>query len=237
MENKAMLNTIVEDAIKVVTDPAGFYRDMKKTGGFADPVIFVLVMAVIMGIVIAIFSLFGIGMVGVMAAGFGAIIIMPIFAVIGSFIGATVMFVIWKLMGSGESYETAYRCVAYAAALYPITAVLGLVPYLGSVVGVIWGMYLMIIASTQVHGLNQKTAYTVFGILGALMVVVSIGNEMASRKMSSVMQDMEEQFGNIDEQLEQSGEMTPEQAGKAMGEFLKGFSEAAGGKDDSATKE
>jgi uncharacterized membrane protein YdjX (TVP38/TMEM64 family) len=43
-----------------------------------------------------------------MGAGFGAIIFMPIAVAIGSFIGAAILFVIWKLMGSQEDYETAY---------------------------------------------------------------------------------------------------------------------------------
>ena len=220
MENKAKLDNILQDAIKVITNPVGFYRELPKTGGFANPVIFLLVMAVIMGIVIAIFSLIGVGAVGAMSAGFGAIIVMPISALIGSFIGAGILFVVWKLMGSSESYETAYRCGAYSAAIHPITTVLGLIPYIGTVVGVVWGTYLMITASIEVHQLKRNTAYTVFGILGALLVVMNLSTESATRQMTSHVEELEKQTG-------QSGEMTPEQAGKAMGEFIKGMGDTA----------
>ena len=37
---------------------------------------------------------------------------------------------------------------------------------------------------------------------------------------------MSSKFEGLQKQFEQSGEMTPEQAGKAVGDFLKGFSEA-----------
>ncbi len=226
MGNRSKLNNVLQDAIKVITNPVGFYRNMPKTGGFADPVIFVLVMAVMMGLLIAIFSLFGASVIGAMAAGFSALIFMPIFALVGSFIGAAILFVIWKLMGSSESYETAYRCVAYAAAIYPIMAVLGLIPYIGTLVGIAWGVYLMIVASIEVHQLNRKTAYTVFGILGALLIVMNLGSEMAARKMTAKVEGLEKQFEGITKQLEQSADKTPEQMGKDIGDFIKGLGNA-----------
>ncbi|MBL4851344.1 MAG: YIP1 family protein [Gammaproteobacteria bacterium] len=226
MGSRSKLDNVLQDVIKVITNPVGFYRNMPKTGGFADPVIFVLVMAVTMGFLIAVFSLFGAGVIGAMAAGFSALIFMPIFALVGSFIGAAILFVIWKLMGSGESYETAYRCVAYAAAIYPIMAVLGLIPYIGTLIGIAWGMYLMISASIEVHQLNQKTAYTVFGILGALLIVMNLGSEMATRKMTAKVEGLEKQFEGITKQLEQSADKTPEQMGKDIGDFIKGLGNA-----------
>ncbi len=235
MENRAQLNNILKDAVHVLTDPAGFYRDMPKTGGFADPLIFVVVMAVLMGLAAALFSLFGASMVGSIAAGFGALFFVPIMAVLGSFIGAAILFVIWKLMGSAESYETAYRCIAYSAAVYPVTAVLGLIPYLGTIVGVALGIYLMINASIQVHKLERQTTYIVFGVIGAIMLATNLGSEIAGRRMVSEVEQLEEQFGGI-QGLEDLENMTPEEAGKAMGEFFRGLSEAAGEIDNGETK-
>lgn len=231
MESKANLNSVVEDAKNVITNPAEFYRSMAKTGGFVDPVIFLVVMAFITGIIVSILSMVGLGMVGGMAVGVGAVIMMPIFALIGSFIGGAILFVIWKLMGSDEPYETAYRCIAYAAAIYPITAVVAIVPYIGSLVGVVWGMYLMINASIEVHKLASQTAYMVFGILGALLVVFNLSSEIATRKMQSQLKGMTKQFEGVGKQLEDAGEMTPEEAGKAVGDFLKGFEKATQDKD------
>ena len=82
----------------------------------------------------------------------------PFFAVIGSFIGAAVMFVIWKLMGSEQNFEAAYRCVAHATAIYPVMAVVGLIPYIGTVIGVVWGFYLMYCDSTQVPKIDAGKA-------------------------------------------------------------------------------
>ena len=129
MEGQSNIVTLFQQAVKVITSPGEFYRAMQKTGGFADPLIFVLVMAAIAGLEIALFSLFGASVIGTVAAGYGAVIFLPLTAAIGSFIGAALVFVVWRLMGSDENYETAYRCIAYAAAIYPITVLIGLLPY------------------------------------------------------------------------------------------------------------
>lgn len=210
------LSRVIDDAKKVITQPVDFYRGMPKTGGYAEPLIFVLVMALATGIVLTFFSFFGGGRMGGMSMGWAAVIMLPIMALLGSFIGAAIMFVIWKLMGSEQSYETAFRCVAYATAIYPITAVISLVPYLGTIIAVVWVTYLMVIASTEVHNRARNTALIVFGILGLLMLMFNISGEMAARRFESQLEHMGQSMQNLED-------MSPEEAGKAMGEFLKGM--------------
>ena len=83
------IGTVIGQAIKVITNPLGFYRNMSKSGGYSEPVIFLLVMAVTSGLVTALLAL--INMLPVPAgAGFGMIIILPIAALIGSFVGAAI---------------------------------------------------------------------------------------------------------------------------------------------------
>jgi hypothetical protein len=227
MDNQAKLSTIITNALKIIRNPVEFYQTMPKSGGLVDPMIFVLIMAVIMGLESAIFSLFGMGAVGAMTAGLGAIIILPVSAVIGSFIGAAILFVIWRLMGSSENYETAYRCTAYISAIYPITALIGLIPYVGIIVGVAWGMYLLVTASIEVHQLSSKTTYIVFCILAAILIVTNISAEIATRQMISDVEGLQKKFGKIGKQFQDSDEMTPEQAGKAMGDFFKALEQTA----------
>lgn len=223
MENGPSFNLskVIEDAISVITQPVDFYRNTSKSGGFADPAIFVIVIAVIAALIFSIFSLFGGGRFA--AAGLALLIIMPIMMLISTFIYAAIMFIIWKLMGSENNYETAYRCVAYSSAIFPIVALITLIPYLGSIIGVLWGMYLMVIASTEVHELNKNTALIVFGILGFIGVIMNISSERAARNMEQQMGKFEKQMGKS---MEDMSDMTPEEAGKAVGEFLRGFEEA-----------
>jgi hypothetical protein len=221
------LGVLIDVARQVITKPADFYRGMDKSGGFQKPLIFVLVMAVAMALLTTVLSFAGLGQVGAMAVGITTLIVMPIAAIIGSFIGAAIMFVIWKLMGSDEDYETAYRCVAYAAAIFPITSVIGIVPYIGSIVSIVWWMYLMTIASTLVHARREQTAFAVFGILGAILVMTNISGERQARRMQAEFEGMSETLGeSFGGALEGMEDMSPEERGQAMGEFLRGLQEA-----------
>ena len=113
--------------------------------------------------------------------------------------------------------NSASRYVTYF--IYPVTALLGFVPYLGSIIGIAWGMYLMFLATKEVHQLNEKTASMVFGILGLLLIVSNISSEMAARRMATNLEKMAPAMENIQN-------MEPEEAGKIVGEFLKGLEKA-----------
>ncbi|MGE0472826.1 MAG: YIP1 family protein [Nitrospirales bacterium] len=214
-----MIPDILEKARTVLTAPADFYRQMPKSGGFLDPILFLIVMAVVGAIILVACGFLGLGPMGALGVGIGSMIFMPVMAIIGSFIGGAIMFVIWKFMGTQEPFETAYRCVAFASAIYPVTALFGLLPYLGSIVGIAWGFYLMFIATKEVHHLNEKTASMVFGILGLILMISNISSEMAARRMST-------EFEKISPALENIQNMEPEEAGKMVGEFLKGLEKA-----------
>jgi hypothetical protein len=233
------LDTVIADAKAVLTGPMAFYERMATTGGLAEPAIFAAVMGAVSGLIIAVLSLIGFGAVGAMAAGFVAIFIMPIVAVIGSFIGGAVMFVIWKLMGSERSFEASYRSVAHATALYPVNALIGLVPYLGTIVGLLWGFYLMYCATLKVHAISEGKARLVLGILAGVMLFFQVGAEITTRNMQANMEAQVEEMGasmeDFGKAMEKLGttmeganpeEMTPEEAGKAVGDFFRGMSEA-----------
>ena len=74
----------------------------------------------------------------------------------------------------------------------------------------------MVVASMEVHHFPQRTAYVVFGILGIFFVTTNLSSEIAHRRMAS---DLERMGGNL-KQLEK---MSPEEAGEAVGKFLKGL--------------
>jgi hypothetical protein len=108
-------------AVRIVTAPAEFFREMPKTGGFLEPLVFSGVMGLAASIIQAIWSLLGFGYGGQAQSGlasiFLSIIYMPVIFAISSFIGAAIVFYIWKLMRSTENYEVSYRCMAYLMAL------------------------------------------------------------------------------------------------------------------------
>jgi len=227
---------IPKTAVAVITSPAEFFRGMPKTGGFVEPLVFMVAMGIVGGIINAVISLLGLSVVAGMAAGVASIVVMPIAVAIGGFIGAAILFVIWKLMGSNESYETAYRCCAYMAAISPITAVLNAIPYAGVVISILISTYFIVIASVEVHNIPSNKAWIVFGIIGAIFILMGISSQLAARRLTSEaakmqeaskalqeqaakameqnaaqMQQAADAMKKAQEQMQQQGQMTPEQ--------------------------
>ena len=188
---------IVGQAIKVITNPVGFYRTMSKGGGYMEPLIFLVVLSVTAGVVSSVLSFVGTGYRGMLGGGVMSFLFVPIFAVIFGFIGAGILHVIWKIMGSRRGFETTYRCVAYSAAISPVMAVLNLIPGIGTFVSSLWPMALMAIASIHVHDRGKKASWSVFGALAAFSLVINMAVEEASQDMAgdleSMRQMMEEQ--------------------------------------------
>jgi hypothetical protein len=179
-------------AIQVITNPIGFYQQMPRSGGLLDPLIFMVVLSVVAGVLSAVLSTMGLGLGGAMAGGLIAIIMVPIFVVIFGFVGAGIAYVIWNIMGSQENFETAFRCVAYTAAIAPITAILKVIPYLGSFASALWPMALLAIASIHVHRRSKQASWVVFGVIGAILALISVSGEHTSRQLMSGMDDWQE---------------------------------------------
>ncbi len=212
---------ILKTAIEVVTKPVGFFRGMPISGGFTEPLIFIVSLGVVAGILQAILAIVGLSFAASFLMAIASIIIVPVLVAIFGFVSAAILFFIWKIMGSEQSFETAYRCGAYAGGIVPITTVLSVIPYLGPVVGLIWMTYLLVVASVEVHKLSPKTAWIVFGAICTFFALASISSQFASRRITKEMT----KWG---EKMEKMEDMTPEEAGKTMGEFLKGLEEGIG---------
>lgn len=188
-ESKATLQTylkgFIDLAIKLVVNPVGFYQDMHKTGGLIEPMLYVI-MAALLGVVInSVESSISYG-AGIHDLGMMAIwlIIAPMIAAILSFFVAAICFAIWTFTGSEESYETSYRCLAYTHILLPITILLSILPYLG-LLGIAWWLYLMVIATREVHKISIKPALLIFGAIAALSGLVyhsSVSSNIRSKE-------------------------------------------------------
>ncbi|HMK77779.1 MAG TPA: Yip1 family protein [Thermodesulfobacteriota bacterium] len=207
----SILASTQKTAMSVLTSPSAFFREMPKTGGFVEPLIFMVIMGIIGGLIQTIFSIVGLHF-GIMAMSVWSIILFPIYIVIGGFIGAAILFVIWKLLGSQESYETAYRCGAYISVLMPIITVLGLIPYLGSAIGIALYVYFLVIASVEVQKIPSQKAWLVFGIIGAISIILSISGQITARKYSrdanKFREKMEETSKAMRKQAEQMQKQT-----------------------------
>jgi beta-lactamase regulating signal transducer with metallopeptidase domain len=134
------------------------------------------------GLLQSILSVFRFQVGAGMAMGLGSVIILPIMIGIFGFVGAAILFLIWKLMGSRESYETAYRCGAYIGVLTPISVLLHLIPFVGAAGSVLLMTFFLVTASVAVHDIPSRKAWLVFGIIGGLLVFFSVSAEFAARR-------------------------------------------------------
>jgi hypothetical protein len=171
---------LIDNAVDVVTRPATFFRAMSRSGGFASPFLFLLMIGALTGLVNVAISPFIAHQTFVLALASVALI--PLMLAIFGFVVAAFLFLVWKVMGSNESYETSYRCMAYAAAILPIAAVLGGIPYLGTAIVVFWWMLLLVVASIHVHGMRQPVAVAVFGVLGVALLLLGLTAEFTARQ-------------------------------------------------------
>lgn len=185
---------IKDTAVQIIFQPTAFFSSMEKDGGFGQPVLFVAVMGVATALVSIALSLLGLGLQG-FGVSFGGIILFPIFMVIATFIMSGIVFLIWKLMGSRENFQTAFRCYAYLAAITPLTTALNAIPVVGSLLGLAWLLWLIVIASVQVHGISPKKAWIVFGILTFLFALVSL-------RLQSRADDLEQRLHDYGQQSE-----------------------------------
>ena len=210
-----IVREIPTTAVRVITNATTFFREMPKTGGFIEPIIFAAGIGLASGVVTAILAIFGLGYAHSVGSAILYIILMPIFSPLFGFIGALILFIIWKILGSQESYETAYRCGAYVSAITPITTIINVIPYIGGIIGLLWMTYLIVIASSEVHNIDRKKAWIVFGIIFVILAIMGLTSEFAARRAKSRVEKYQREMGK------QFKDLTPEEAKKAAQEFLK----------------
>ncbi len=208
------VNRMIQTAIRVVTAPTPFFQAMPKTGGFGEPLVFAVAFGVLVGVLQFLVGLVGLPLTGMpgLGGGFAALILTPILVAVMSFVGAAVMFVLWKLLGSTETYETAYRCCAYMTAVFPLVFVVNLVPYLGILVGLGVSLYYTVAASVGAHGIPAKKAWTVFGILFALLALLNITGQIAARRLAGEAERMRIQAEETAKAMEKQAEAIRQQA-------------------------
>jgi hypothetical protein len=153
---------------RVMIDPVGFFSDMPTRGGIVEPLVFMAFMGVVVGVILAILSLTGLGPGGSFLVVFFSVILSPVLFTIVGFIIIFILYCIWNVMGSRESFEAALRCGAFSTAIAPAVTLIRLIPYVGSILGLAWTMYLLIVASTEVHQIEPKIAWMVFGAIWAV---------------------------------------------------------------------
>ncbi len=155
------MKKLFRNAIQVILHPVNFYRDMPKKGGYADPLLFLAVMFVLVYILEFAAGAFRLGSLELAWVNLQvqnnlllwlSAALLPL---AGSFVFSGMLYLIWKLMRSKESYETAHRCAAYGTAILPVVTLFVLIPVIYGLILFSWSHFLLFTMSEQVHKLPK----------------------------------------------------------------------------------
>lgn len=165
-----------DDAKSVIVEPSSFFAEADRDG-FGYPLKFAVISLVIAGVLSSISSLLWGSVFGsasfAIANALGSLIGTVIGGVIGLFIGAALIHIFVILFG-GEGYGRTFAVLAYATALSPLGALLGFIPILGALAGIVVGLYGLYVEVKGVeifHGLTTGRA----ALAVILPIVIIIG--------------------------------------------------------------
>ena len=193
-QERGFFNAFIETLTMVLTRPAEAFNVMKREGGLGEPLIYALIGGCVGGIVSFLFSL-GFQSIGLFAdknnslaamtgMGIGSvamIILLPLFLVIGLFIGSGIVQLCLMIVGgANHSFETTFRVLAFTQGS---TGPLQIVPVCGGVISVVWALVCNCIGLARAHETDTGRAVlavflplivccggltlVVFGVLGA----------------------------------------------------------------------
>ena len=157
---------------RVVLQPVDFFRGLRRQGDFVNPLVFAIICYEVSAILGGIIAL------ALGTQGFGgflfSIILAPIGAAIGLFIGAGIFhLLVMLIVGSPNSgYEGTFRVGAYVA-VTQLVSWLSAIPILGVLVGIlvfVYSVFLGVVGIREVHSTTTGKAALV-----VLIPVVVIG--------------------------------------------------------------
>jgi hypothetical protein len=179
---RGFFNAFIETLVMVLTRPSEAFTAMRREGGLGEPIIYALIGGCAGGVVSFLFSL-GLKSVGVFAdrhdtfsamagMGFGSavfIILLPLFIIIGLFIGSAVIHLCLMIVGgANQSFETTFRVLAFSQGS---TGPLQMIPVCGGVIAGVWALVCNCIGLARAH--ETDTGRAVLAVL--LPVIVCCG--------------------------------------------------------------
>jgi hypothetical protein len=176
---RGFFNAFVETLVMVLTKPGEAFTVMKREGGLGEPLIYALIGGCLGGIVSLLFSL-GLHSLGFFAnrhdtfaavAGMGAgsaafIVLVPLFIIIGLFIGSAIVHLCLMLVGgANQPFETTFRVVAFSQGS---AGPLQMIPVCGGMISGVWALVCNCIGLARAH--NTDTGRAVLAVFLPLIV-------------------------------------------------------------------
>ena len=164
------VQTFIATVQAVVLRPVDFFRGILRQGDVINPLIFAIICYEVAAILGGLLRLVGIGATNQGLGGFiASIILAPIFAAIGLFIGAGILhLLVMLIVGSRNSgFEATFRVGAYAA----VTSLVSWIPFIGGILA-LYGIYLGIVGIREMHNTTTGKAALVVLIPVAIIFLL-----------------------------------------------------------------
>jgi hypothetical protein len=178
-QERGFFNAFIETLVMVLTRPGEAFAVMKREGGLGEPLIYALIGGCLGGFVSLLFSL-GLQSAGFFAdrhdtfaamagMGFGSvafIVLVPLFVVIGLFIGSAIIHLCLMIVGgANQSFETTFRVLAFS---HGSTGPLQMVPVCGGMIAAVWALVCNCIGLARAH--DTDTGRAVLAVFLPLIV-------------------------------------------------------------------
>lgn len=154
---------------EVMQKPSDFYRKMPITGGYIEPIVFASVSATMGAFIHFLFapgtdevkkSIFAVPMIA---------IIIPFAGILALFVDATILYIIYKMVGGNGTYEGTAKIVLYSSAASSLIWI----PLVGWVFG-IYQVYLYIVGGKFVHGITMERSLAAVFLFILLLLALGV---------------------------------------------------------------
>ena len=196
-QERGFFNAFIETLAMVLTKPDLAFRTMKTEGGLAEPLIYALIGGCLGGIVSLLFSLglqsmglftgqrdaFAV-MAGVGIGSIAFIVLIPIFIVVGLFIGAAIVHLCLMIVGgANKSFEVTFRVLAFSQGS---TGPLQMIPVCGGLIAGVWALVVNCIGLARAH--ETSTGRAVLAVLlplvvccgGGILIAIGVWSAMSA---------------------------------------------------------
>jgi hypothetical protein len=177
-KDRGLFNAFVETLAMVLTKPGEAFTVMKREGGLGEPLIYALIGGCLGGVVSLLFSL-GLQSVGFFAnrhdtfaamTGMGGsaafIVLVPLFIVLGLFIGSAVIHLCLMIVGgANQPFETTFRVIAFSQGS---SGPLQMIPICGGLIAGVWALVCNCIGLARAH--ETDTGRAVLAVFLPLIV-------------------------------------------------------------------
>ncbi len=199
---------LIDAAMAVITRPREFWPGIAQEGpSLQKPLLFAIAMGVVAGAASAVVSILRLdGIFGVSAglAGAVSIILYPLFAIIGVYVGGGVIYVLGNVLGARPQFHVAARIAAYGMALMPLYPVASIIPFLPLLVHV-YGLYVIGLGMIALFPTDARKTWIVMAVLAALALVMTTSGYLATRAARRSLDSYGDAARRLGEQLDRSG--------------------------------